>query len=621
MVHVLEPFVAYHKNRGKIVGFPDSLPEFAQKELRKGRLIEIKAEDIEARTIYQFAIDRAVAAIEPVWPAYFREHKRIIRFTEGVLSSQKVRNAFKRSLGEQLAVFFSAYEVYRRLCEHLSPLSVHLFPETNAYLFFRLYRLLREVGYPIEAIPNLTISKTDGVLGAAESFGITLKSAILVTAQSVASLFKSPSRLGEDRLREFTYGVAIISPRQLRDNGRGPDFLVDGKVIRRETVVYFPIYQFPPAALKEIKLRIENIHELPAVGRFFSNPAAWFGLAVRSIMSLWRLNSDPIQVSSNLMFHFFVWNNAMQSLRLKHFITHCDFSISHMGRNIALEQAGVTTWYFSHSMNSGNNLTGYIPECRMRHPYWTYLDYDHFVTWHQALSDYFLEHEGSFRNAHVVGCLWGDGALFPNRRETRLTEPLREAAKGRALIAVFDTTYSRNVTINYEEGIAFADHLLQLAESNPGLFFAFKEKKGREIHKILDPDNGPKLMSLYDRMAQNRNFMFLDNNTNASELIQAAELVISFPFTSTTFEALSMRKPALWHDPLGYYRHNLYERVPGIVTHSYEELNERVRQLMVDEFANHADIVDFPLDSPLMDPFRDGKAKERFRMLLTSSFG
>jgi hypothetical protein len=103
---------------------------------------------------------------------------------------------------------------------------------------------------------------------------------------------------------------------------------------------------------------------------------------------------------------------------------------------------------------------------------------------------------------------------------------------------------------------------------------------------------------------------------DASEAINVADMVISFPFTSTTFECLSINKPAIWHDPMGYYRDTPYGKIKKVTTHSYEELRTRTEEIK--KMGSDAYVNPIPENSPLMDPYRDGKGIERFRQLLLS---
>jgi hypothetical protein len=118
-------------------------------------------------------------------------------------------------------------------------------------------------------------------------------------------------------------------------------------------------------------------------------------------------------------------------------------------------------------------------------------------------------------------------------------------------------------------------------------------------------------------MSQNPRLRVLTRDADTSLLIGESDLCISFPFTSTTIEALSVNHPAIWHDPQSFYRHSAYSEFKDIVTHGYDELKETILMYIKSRGKTYRNPI--PEGHPLMDPFRDGKAIERFRELLRSS--
>jgi polysaccharide biosynthesis PFTS motif protein len=297
----------------------------------------------------------------------------------------------------------------------------------------------------------------------------------------------------------------------------------------------------------------------------------------------------------------------MEEIELKHFVTYCDFGGARIARNIALNQAGVKTWYFTDSMNNGVLWVDTIKGFKGLHTFWAYLYYDCFVTWNDLLAQYYLQHPTLIKKAYVVGCLWSDHV---SKKAIR-----HENESAKFVIAAFDSTYSQNGKASYQEGLAFAEHLLRLVDACPEVFLAFKEKKRREIHAELDAVQGPRLVALYETMRAHPKIKVYSNQDDAADLISTADMVIAFPFTSVTFEALSASKPAVWHDPLGYYKDTPYGKA-GVVTHSYEELKAKVLEVMALPSGKFQSPL--PKNSPLSDPYCDGKAIDRFRDLLVA---
>jgi polysaccharide biosynthesis PFTS motif protein len=421
----------------------------------------------------------------------------------------------------------------------------------------------------------------------------------------------------EKNKKSYLYGVTIVAPtRQQANNQRGPDFIIDNNKIMPKDVVYFPLVDLTNDQKKQLSEIPGTVYYVPKAGRFFSNFVEWQKLLRLVFKKNFLRNGAEINAACSAFLNYFKWLRVLESVKFRHFITHCDFGMSHIGRNIALNQAGVQTWYFTDSMNSGLNFKEEKKGVCMHHPSWAYLNYDHFVTWDDFLAQYYKDHPGTFRHIHIVGCLWSGHIKDKNKARDQLAISALGKTRDYFLLVAFDSTYTKNGFTSYAEGIVFAEHLLQLANDNSDIYIMLKEKKKRSIHHLLDPVLGPKLLNVYEKMNAHGRIIVDSEMADASELISASDMIVSFPFTSTTFEALSVNKPAIWHDPMGYYKNTPYGKIDGITTHSYEGLKAMViefKEIRPNTYQNP-----IPDNSPLMEPYRDGKAIDRFRDLLVS---
>ena len=124
---------------------------------------------------------------------------------------------------------------------------------------------------------------------------------------------------------------------------------------------------------------------------------------------------------------------------------------------------------------------------------------------------------------------------------------------------------------------------------------------------------GPELLKIYDRIEKHPRGQLAQTSVTVHELIEKADMVVSFPFTSPTFEALSSNIPAVWYDPLGLYEKTVYGRVPQASLCEYSNLKKMLETIYEDPCSWHNP---FPQNSPLMDPYRDSGAIDRFRDLL-----
>lgn len=619
LILVVEPFHAYHHTQG-VRFFPPALPAFADDLIKDGRLHLLKAGDLAAGEIYQLAADKAVAVIDHVVPEYKKEHAELFDYVSHTLKSPAAEDVFKMDLCNRLAEFYSENILIQRVVKMLGGTGTLLFyPDMNVRDYLYVKNILSRAKQDFFEHPDISFPWQLHFRAFFENLKEHLRSVARLSAQTFASMLLGRlHRANGGEKKKYSLGMTIVSPsRQLADNRRGPDFIIDNNKIHTEDVVYLPL----SGLTDEQNKRLENIpgsaYYPPKAGRFFSHPAEWSKLLRLSVKKNFLRNGREISSACNTFFNYFSWSHVLNNVQLKHFITHCDFGANHIGRNLALNQAGVQTWYFTDSMNFGCNLMTDKKRCAMRHPFWTYLHYDHFVTWDELLARYFKEHPGSFKESHIVGCLWsGHIKKKDEARDGRLNS-LHENMKDNFVIAAFDTTYTRNGLTSYAEGIAFAEDLLKLVNNFPAIRLLIKEKKNREMHYKLDPVLGPKLLNIYKEMDGHPGITTCSEGEDASDVISIADMVISFPFTSTTFEALSANRPAVWHDPMGFYKDTPYAKAGGVTTHNYDELKAKILEIKSLEPGQYRNPI--AADSPLLDPYRDGKAIGRFRELLASA--
>lgn len=615
-IYLIEPFVMYHHTSKRIYhGFPDAFPDYVEKYLQEGILKLLPEKMIDGKTIFREAADKAVEAIESVYPEYREEHKELIEYVANTLKSSIAENTFKKELCNRLAEFYSVNLLLMRIEKVLGSYPILFYPKINVHSYLYLKALISRANLELFEHPNIRFPIRTHVLAFFENLREYLFAIAKLFAQTAVSGFLGGFQSNRVKNKKgYSYGVTILSPaRQLSDNQRGPDFIIDNKKIHDEEVVYFPLVDLTSEQGKRSEKIPGTVYYPPKTGRCFSHFSKWGKLLRFSFKKKFFLKSEVINTACNALFNYFRWLKVLENITIRHFITHCDFGVSHIGRNLALKQSGVQTWYFTDSMNHGCNYWKNEGKNNVRLPFWTYLYYDHFVTWDGLLAVYFNGHPGGIKNTHIVGCLWSghikDGR-YAGKKGGRNTER-------KFILSVFDSTYSRNGITSYAEGIEFAEHILRLADDCPDTHIFLKEKKERDIHKTLDHVLGPRLLEIYRRMDSHPGITICSHKDDASEIISPSDMVISFPFTSTTFEALSAGRPAVWHDPLGYYKNTPYGAIEGVTTHSYEELKAMVlkfKEIKPNDYQNP-----IPENSILMDPYRDGKAVDRFRELLHSS--
>ena len=605
-VKVVEPFHAYHHHHPKGIWFyPGPLPSYIYQWAREGKIHFIKAQQFNAEDIYCLASDRAVEVLELVFPFHKKEYSHFFQYVSDTLKSSEADGVFKINLGNRLAEFYSMNMMLERISKLFAKESILFYPDKEIGFYECLRDLLGQAHQNILAHSNISFPFWVRFLSWFKRIKENVKTLIFLLARVILSavLFWQKSRPLENK-RSYLYGINVVSAwRQLGENQRTVNFLIDERTIFAKDVIYFPL-------VKMSKLDKEKLAKLSSCVCISSRMESyrgrlkeWIKLLALGLSCRFFRNSEVVKSACMIFDRYFKWQNILKKIQLKHFVTHCDFGGPHVGRNIALQQAGVSTWYFTDSMNHIGNFRNDIKSPQGRHPVWCCLNYDHLVTWNNFMGQYLHEeHPGSFKEVHVVGCLWASHIL-----------PF--CHHGRFVIAVFDSTYSHNGFTSYQEGIAFAGHIRELVEMLPDVHILLKEKNKRSFHLLLDPIKGKELLELYEKMARHPRVSIASSELDSAGLISAADVTVSFPFTSTTFEALSANRPALWHDPLGYYKKTIYAKNGGVMTHNFEELKEKILQIQSSPFPS----VGFAWkgNPVLMDPYRDGKAIERFQQLLT----
>jgi len=614
-VFIVEPFYTYH-HRGNNRFCPPPLPSWTEELINTGKAVLISAKDLNTQDIYLLSAEKAVDAVEDVYPAYRKRFAQLFSFISSCLCSQDAENAFRITLCNNLAEFYSTNILLHRIEALFKNEPICFFPAMNvrSYLFSR--QLLIESGKDFHHHESVSFSAKSRFKGKAchlkNNLILIMKLCVQVLASGIVGK-KNDKSTTEKKL--FSFGISITGSRQLRDNQRSPNFML-GEMAHNSKVVYFPLLPLTESQEKKLREFSGVVLPVPRPGKFYTNFADWKKLLLIGLRHQLTKTSDELYTAVLTLYNYLAWNLLLNKCSVKHFITHADFGIPQVGRNIALNQAGSQTWYFTDSINHVCFFQN--PESKGRHPFWTYLNYDHFVTWTRSLAEYYKLHPGSVKKTHVVGCLWSEH--IRDKREARRNSFLKDYVKTNNdsfIICCFDTTYTHNGFTNYYEGLRYAEHLFRLVEDTPKVFLIFKEKKDRNIHFTFDPESGPKLMEIYEKMNSHPRIIFCSNQVDSSEIISVSDMIISFPFTSTTFEALCNNRPAIWHDAAGYYRESIFGKIAGLVTHDYEELKTKITEIM-EKTEKGETCIETP-DSPYMDPFHDGKAIERFRELLSAS--
>ncbi len=554
-------------------------------------------------------------AFDLVERAFPQDHP-LIQSIVSLYGSTAVVSAFKKNLTMDLEKSW----VYTMLHGHLKseyPQAELAFVPKSASMFARaagcVQKFRNESSVPHFDLPPLTPFVASCVQVAA--IKNSLSSLAVCVHYLVCSLMKGFPRRAPRQPQKFRFGICVVSPaREFANTIRGVGFLLDHESINETNTVFIPIVPITnaeKAALAGRGFRYADIWE-PSGWRILHRLAK---MTVRLALRVWRSPDYVARTYAFLVREYGFWSSFTERFSIENLISYCDFAAPHIGRNVLLKGRGVRTWYYIDGANTwdvhlrNDDLNPY------RDHHWGYLTYDYFVSWSDHISTFFRRHPQHIGHYLTVGCIWSEHVrlISEGRMGSNLKKELRlhGLRPDQRVVAAFDSTYADGSLTPYSDGIAFAKGLVQLLHDVPNIYLVFKEKKPRSYS-----GPGAELARIYDLVQKDPRCLFAGYKLSASEIVACADLIISFPFTTTTIEALGVKKRAIYFDAVNKYAGTYYDRVPGFVTLGYEQLLQRVRELLfrISDREYEQYLAEYVKGD--IEPFLDGHGLSRFRGLL-----
>ncbi|MCP4613870.1 MAG: polysaccharide biosynthesis PFTS motif protein [Planctomycetes bacterium] len=558
-----------------------------------------------------------------------------------VYGNADVELAYKKQLVKELSVFYYInsylHEEERKVAENEAILFV-------SHAYQRLLKTVKESDIFFQSHERVNVFDYAGIFhgirNSIKKFNSWFSSIGMVVFYSLGWLV---SRKRSHPSEQYQYAVPIHNPDyQFKFSTRSVDFLLDGVNINRNNTVFL---------LATSSISKDNLDEINAKGlklldcsrKFipFSGTTAAKMNVLRMVLPYIIIhffaglfgNRLVIEVNRTLLFTYLKWSAILSRLDIKNYITLSDEGIIHIGRNIILNQRGITTWYYAYSGSLGYVLVPRDSDVRQqRHWLWAFLRYDYYVTWNDALINYFMAHPQAIHNYVEVGCLWSQSItdIVEGRIDSELENEVgKKVGKGTyKTVSFFDTSYVPDSTAPLQDGITFYRSILNLAEKFPDIFIIVKEKKSVdnvistcELHGGINTVQYREYKSSLAELRRHSRCHLTGYKGDPSEIIAASDLTVTLAFSSSTIEALCARKRAIFYDVGNRYRSCRYDGIPNLIAHDYDELERLVcywlYEVSEEEFVSY-------LETHIkgeMDPYLDGKAVTRFRNLLTYEQG
>lgn len=601
---------------------------WVKEHIEERRIKNIKSDfdlnEIEG-TYYDMAFDNITIF------SHLLKESKILPEIKKLYGAEDIELAFRKALNEKLARFYYLNYILSRLQDKYCVEEICFVPSNGVELhrtdgceardYFKFYKLAVRLGaekfntikikFPlwkiIGAHIKVFVKKVDIFI---KIFGFLF----WLCMRRCARAFKAYP------LKEtYKYAVMIVSPkRQFLNNIQKVDFLVDDVLIKRDEVVFISCDKNEDLKKEHKKyLTDNNLNHIGDLNAFIS----WKSIenAVPScLFLLFQLREEGfvLEGSLKIIYYYVRWSSFADRYRIDHLITHADFNTQTIARNIILEKHGCRSHYYLDSVSFGYIFLKDDVNVKYRHNLFGFLYYDSLISWCDKAQDYFEQSGCKFKHYINLGCFWAEhlrliqeGKIKSDLKKKLYLNGYKENMK---LISVFDSTFNDDSLTTYMDGIGFLEKILKLLDDLPDIFVILKEKKPREFHPKFT-HHFADILRIYTKLENHERCYCVNNYGNSSDVIAFSDLTVSFPFTSTTFEALSARKKAIWYDATGKFRGAFYDAIPGLVCHSYQELITRVRELLFNiSEEGYNDYLDEYVQGNL-ESYLDGRAISRFR--------
>ncbi|MBF0343543.1 MAG: polysaccharide biosynthesis PFTS motif protein [Nitrospirae bacterium] len=616
-VYVIEPFSSSLYDNSKYSQFPPHLTPYVYKLIKKGTITLITTREIDYYASFSISNEIATNNGERFFTLYKKKLKHVIDAMYINIDSIESELIFRKHCVYELVNFYTVNCLLNKLQAYLPFEQIIVYPFCNVLQYKKIKTMVKDAGCDFFDDHRITLPISLHVSGVFRILKDYLTTITLLFGQTVMSVILSKSNKQSDK--SYTCGISVISPdRQLSNVGREPNFFLHEDSYKSTIVfIYNNIKKIHLKKLHDLKI---DYYLFPSSIGFFSHPLFWWRLLGSSLKTK-ALFDNSLKVASISLLKYLHWKHVLSIIKVGNFISNNDYYYVSIVRNIALKQSGCQTWIFQDS--AGWDWNYFNSDCWIKGKSYclSYLNYDHYIVWSKHMSEFLDSHPNVMNTTkyHVVGTLWSKNLssneiVYTSKQLQTILDQIETDSL--FIISLFDTSYLENTMPSFMEGIAFINDFIKLLDDEQDVFIMFKEKAPRYTHALHDPDNGQVLFDAYEELSSHNRVLICGNDYNVEYLKHMSNVTISCPFTSPTNEALSINQPAIWHDALGMYRKSVWGRIGGVMTHSYEELRAFLHQLMT---SPKRYINPVPEGFPYIDPYRDGKAVDRFREILINN--
>lgn len=430
-----------------------------------------------------------------------------------------------------------------------------------------------------------------------------------VIISALAALIHHGLRRESAPRKQVPLAIEFIESSMLKGRPVDSNYLEDGSSLRRQDILYF----LTKEQARLLTRNGGNVEEMLAAARAegFQVVKAWqlkYSTATARFVlgQIPKLLKSFARLGAPCLAHTFwrAWSD---------FLTHAPLFDSYQLRNFLHTQNpnGCTGGRFDSAIVTslcrrfGARSVGYQNRCIYDSVYEDSFDcYDTYLAWGEAWREVLGDGNKFIDRIAYVGCLHNEGLITTEARRHRPDEPI--------VVSIFTgdfggNLFTRTVTTN------LIDTCIHLARQYPSCRFQVKMKDLAAADTLLADDA---FRSKCEEVGAN--FQFLRRATyDCATTIMESDIVIAAAWTTPGSDALILEKRVIFYNE---FRAGgaVFSELPNLIAESSTDLI-RLFEIALKDYDRYFNECREPLRR--LDPFRDGRTRERILQELAGNFG
>jgi len=419
---------------------------------------------------------------------------------------------------------------------------------------------------------------------------------LIYTAYTLYSFFDGLINNKKSKLKiKYLYDGVGRNELSISENEYSFSWLVDEKKIKKDEIFFLlplPDYQVIKTAFRPEK-DTTFLADYPMFINRYARKNELF-LAIKEIMKQFVLSIINPSIRDIIKYKITIqilrWVPFIHSMKPKVYISNSCTIAQENPLVLYLNASGIHTITWSYSISFMSFLNE--KKSNFKTPFYCHKFFSEYIFWNEHIKNYFKEHAQYNAKFKVFGPMMSSSEKIMQMDTASVVKELGLGIEqNQKYIALFDAPPPSNGIIpnpeyldpineNKDFNELFIKHVFKLLEDFKEIHLIYKPKRSYKTGRF---DCSEELKRIHKEMGTNPRVKILDYRTNPWLAIALADMCIAVPFGSPAFAAMHYGKPALFHDPKGIVRNHRYQDIAELVSHSYPELKDKVKQWLFDK--------------------------------------